>query len=443
MAAPHTAGIALLVRQAHPTWGPIAIKGALMSTANPAGVGDFSVRRGGTGLVSATNAVDTVAYMSTSDGRNNLAFGFRQLSESWSATKTITITNTSRSAITYDVAAKVNTLGLTGLSVSVNPAVAKVDARGSRTIEVTIRIKDPQDLPIVDADNAGALATISGLVTATPRGSAKGVHALRAPLMLVPYGLSDIQATGISRGRGNTPAPVSTIRLGNDGVHYGSYDTYQWAITDPAGDNGDPRVGDVRDVGVQQFPIQGGDLLVFAASLNNRVTTHATQEYDLYIDTTGDGNADFVAVTIDNGLFTGGAPDGLVETFLLDLSNFKIVDAWDAYAPANGSVVEMPMLVQSLGPITGPISFELETYSVVATLPPDVTDVGSYDPANPAVSMGAFDYLDPHTSALLPVTADTTAAAAQGALGWLVVSVDDAAGSREADRVPLKVRPNR
>jgi hypothetical protein len=32
------------------------------------------------------------------------------------------------------------------------------------------------------------------------------------------------------------------------------------------------------------------------------------------------------------------------------------------------------------------------------------------------------------------------AAAEQGALGWLVVSVDDAAGSREADRVPLRQR---
>jgi hypothetical protein len=85
----------------------------------------------------------------------------------------------------------------------------------------------------------------------------------------------------------------------------------------------------------------------------------------------------------------------------------------------------------------------LEAYSVVADLPPDDTATGSYDPANPAVSMGDFGYIDPDTSTVLPVSSNATAAAAQGALGWLVVSLDDAAGSREADRVPLNVKPGR
>ena len=46
----------------------------------------------------------------------------------------------------------------------------------------------------------------------------------------------------------------------------------------------------------------------------------------------------------------------------------------------------------------------------------------------------------PGASTMLPVTVDTAQAQAQGALGWLVVSVDDTAGPREADRVPLRAR---
>lgn len=54
--------------------------------------------------------------------------------------------------------------------------------------------------------------------------------------------------------------------------------------------------------------------------------------------------------------------------------------------------------------------------SGVATLPPDNTECGTYEPSSPQ-------------------------AVAQGALGWLAVSADDAAGTREADRVPLRTRP--
>jgi subtilisin family serine protease len=433
MASPHTAGIALLVRQSHPTWGPIAVKGALMSTANPSGVGDFNVRRGGAGMVAARDAVDTVSYFSTPDGRDSLAFGFRQLTGDWSTTKTITLTNTSRSNITYDMQAKVNTLGLTGLSVSLNPSVARVEAGHSITIEVTVRIKDPQHLPDATADDAGALAAISGLVFATPRSSGKGIHTLKTPLVLVPYGVSDIRATA----QHGASSLTNSIRINNDGVHYGTYDTYQWIATDPAGDNGNPKVPDLRDLGVQQFNIQPGlDLMVVAINLHNRVTTHPTNEYDLLLDTNNDGTPDYYAITIDNGLFTTGAPDGSLRTFLFD-AGFNLLRTITASAPANGSTVEVPIVLQDLGTVVGPIGIEADGYTLLDNLAPD-SAFGLYDPTSPAVSTGAFDVVNPGGSTVLPVSANASAAAAQHALGWLVVSIDDAAGSREANEVPLR-----
>ena len=59
---------------------------------------------------------------------------------------------------------------------------------------------------------------------------------------------------------------------------------------------------------------------------------------------------------------------------------------------------------------------------------------------NPGVSNGDFDYMDPDDVVMLSVDVNTADAMNQGALGWLVVSVDDAAGPREADRVPVRAR---
>ncbi|MDO8365101.1 MAG: S8 family serine peptidase [Actinomycetota bacterium] len=444
MAAPHTAGIAVLVRQAHPTWGPLAIKGAMMATADPTRVGDFNVVRGGAGLVSALAAVKTTAYISTADGRNNLAFGFRQLTGTFVASRSITIRNTSNATITYDMSAALDDLGV-NLIVSFSPSKVTVPARSSRSVSVSLKITDPENLPDADADNAGSLASINGLVYATPRSTPAGVYTLKTPLVLVPYGVSDIRAVGTNHsGNDSHTQVVKSIKLSNAGVHYGSYDTYQWAITDGANDTGDPTgiVPDIRDVGVQSFTIPGlGDLAVFAISLNDRVTTHATMEYDVYMDVDGDFVEDYAIWAVDNGLLLGGAPDGLLTAFLVDVHGAPfLVDAFTAYAPANGGVVELPVLLQDMPELSGPINFYVLGWTVLAGLAPDITADGVFDPYNPAVNNGDFDYLDPHTTTFLPTTVDLAAAADQGALGWLVVSVDDAAGAREADRVPLRAR---
>ncbi|MEI8239034.1 MAG: hypothetical protein WCI22_06395 [Actinomycetota bacterium] len=318
-----------------------------------------------------------------------------------------------------------------------SPSVARVEARHSRTIEVTVRIKDPQDLPDASSDDFGGLRAISGLVTATPRSSAVGVHTLHSPLVLVPYGVSDIRAAGPSRSRSDSADITGAIRISNNGVHYGTYDTYQWIASDPAGDNGDPRVPDLRDIGVQQFNLEPGlDLMVVAINLHNRFATHNTNEYDLSLDTNNDGTPDFYAITIDNGLFTAGAPDGSLRTFLFDAS-FNLVDVLSASAPANGSTLEVPIILQDLGTLGGPVGIQADGYTVLDNLPSD-SAFGIYDPTAPAVSNGAFDYVLPNGSLTLPVSANLTAAAAQHALGWLVVSLDDAAGRSEADEVPLR-----
>jgi len=436
MAAPHTAGIALLVRQAHPTWGPLAVKGALMSTANPARIGDWNVVRGGTGMVDAPTAVAAQTFFSTKNGAHHLAFGFAEIKGSYEASRTIVLNNASSKSVTYDLATQLDTLGLTRFSANVSPSAVTVPAKGNRTITVTLKIRDAQNLPDVSADAFGAQANINGLLVATPRGAAVGVSTLRAPLVLVPYGLSDIQATA----KAGADRYTNRINLTNKGVHAGTFDTYQWIATDAAGDNGTAIVPDARDVGVQSFPLAPGeDPLVVNVSTNNRFTTMATAEFDVYLDTDMDGAPDFVTIGVDSGLLLGGAPDGDFAAYTIDLTTFAIVDVWSAFAPNNGTIAQLPVLASSIG-ATGPIGVTVQTFTVLQLAGGDDVATGVYDPTAPAVNNGDFGVIDPATSQVLPTSVDTVQAAAQGALGWLVVSVDDAAGSREADRVPLRPR---
>lgn len=434
MATPHTAGIALLVRQAHPTWSPNAVKAAIMSTASPTGVGDWNVRRGGTGMVSARAAVDSVAYLSTRDGRDNLSFGFRQLRGPWSDTRTIRITNTSRNTIVYDMTSALDDLGLSDLTVKVSPSVVRVEGRSSRDVEVTIRIGDPQHLPDALSNDGGNLSALSGLLIATPRASAPGVYTLRSPIMLVPYGLSDVQARGTRRGDDRT---VNAIRVENRGGHAGTVDTYQWIGTDRSGDSGSPLVPDLRDIGVQQFNLAPDfDLAVFAISLNSSVTTHPTNEYDLSLDTNGDGTPDYYVITVDNGLLSAGEPDGLLVSFVFD-ADFNVVDALQATAPANGSTIEVPVILQDVGSPTGTVAIEVDGWTNLDALAPDVM-FGSYVPTHMAVSNGDYLSLPAGAGTSLPVGVDLGAARSQSTLGWLVVTLDDAAGPTEVDRVALR-----
>lgn len=436
MAAPHTAGIAVLVRQAHPTWGPLAVKAAIMSSGDPGKVGDWDVVRGGTGLVDPAEAVRAQTYLNTRDGSQHLAFGFAELKGNFESSRTITLTNRSNRTVVYDLTTQLDNLGLSRFSATVSPATARVEGRSSKEITVTLKIRDPQNLPDVSADAFGAQANINGLLVATPRTPAAGVGTLRAPLVLVPYGLSDIVANARRDAKGN----VTAISVANRGVHFGTYDTYQWIATDPARDNPTPAVPDVRDVGVQQFPISAtSDLLVFDISTNNRFTTFATTELDVLLDTDNDGVPDFITVGVDFGLLTGGAPDGDFQSFTIDLSTGAVVDLWSAFAPNNGTTAQLPVSTEAIG-ASGPIGIQVASWTVTSITDPDLVAVGVYDPTDPAVSTGDFDVVLPGGTATFPVGVNPAAATAQGALGWLVVSVDDAAGSREADRVPL-VRP--
>jgi subtilisin family serine protease len=151
MAAPHVAGVAALMKQAHPGWSPAAIKSALMTSAAPTlkradGSPDPDVWAHGAGQLDPTGALDTrlVYDASAADftayvqGRLpgaelNLA-SITRADVVGIGRSTRTLTNTGRATATYTASAS-----LPGYGVTVAPASLTLapGASGRYTVTVT------------------------------------------------------------------------------------------------------------------------------------------------------------------------------------------------------------------------------------------------------------------------------------------------------------------
>jgi minor extracellular serine protease Vpr len=432
MAAPHAAGIALLVRQANPSLTPIQVKAALMGTANSDGIAGFQPRRGGAGLISAYRATRPHTVVTTPDGLNNVSFGFSEIARSTTLSETVDVTNLTGRAITYDVSAWIGTGNVAGITVSVSPRTLRIPAGQTRTVRTTLRINDPAALPKANDSDGGDLYLLDGILNINPRLDSGVWGRVVVPIVMVPSGLSNVGATYVP-ARGSSPA---ALRVRNAGRHSGDADVYQWAISDAEGDSPDPRVSDLRSIGVQSFDFGGDQLVVFAVNSWGRSSTQSVNEYDLFIDVDLDGTPDYLLIAADTGLLTSGVPDGTMSVLTLAADGTPVA-LYEVGAPANGSTVFIPMLASDLG-ITGPFVFGGLSATVVDTdADVDTTDPAIYDPFAPAVSNGDYVSLRRNQRVDLPVWVDPAAAALQNPWGWLVVTVDDAGGSAEANEVLL------
>ena len=100
MASPAVAGIAALVKQAHPKWSSREIKNAIVNTGEPSGVTNYRTSRGGTGLANALSAVQTQVLATGDQRTGSLSFGFSELASDFSGKKSIEIRNWGTAAVT-------------------------------------------------------------------------------------------------------------------------------------------------------------------------------------------------------------------------------------------------------------------------------------------------------------------------------------------------------
>jgi len=456
MAAPHTAGLAALVTQAHPSWSTEAIKAAIIGTteAGPSKIQGYNLRTAGTGVIAARRAVDTVAYATTTGGSDTLSFGYQALDAASTQTLPVTLHNTSGSDITYDLSVAAN-LGQLGTNVTV-PGQVTVAAGGTATFEVTASLTAAAAaaLPPAVASNFGGLNTVKGAIVATPTSSGSGIYPLRVPYLLVPRGLSNVVAGPKGPYTDSDGNLTATVPLSNGGIHAGTADVYAWGITDANDTTGGEDSLDIRDVGVQAQPREflcgsapagtcgtaNDRSLVLAVNMYGRWSNPSVNEVDVAVDTHGDRRPDFFVVGVDLGAVQTGTFNGQFASLIFSAAG-DLLDAWVASAPMNGSTMLLPTLASTIGldPAVNSTKF---SYSVASfsTIPGglvDVTATGTFRSHQPPVSTGQRVTLSPGQTGSVTVSVDKGKFAGAPQLGWLVATLDDPNGAPQADEIPI------
>ncbi len=234
MASPHVAGIAALVRAAHPGWTPAQAKAAVMNTAThdvftaSGGQGAlYGPERVGSGRVDAPAAVaDTVlAYDTEHPERVSVTFGVVDVgAEPVTVTRTVTVANTGSTAghWTTSFAAATHTGDAT---VTASPAQLDVPAGQSGTVTLTLHA-DPAGLarridPSQQPTQAGGLpreyvASLSGRLVLTAGGAS-----LRVPVQAAPRLVADIAGQPVAFA--DAGADAAPLHLAGRGVDSGGW----------------------------------------------------------------------------------------------------------------------------------------------------------------------------------------------------------------------------
>jgi minor extracellular serine protease Vpr len=454
MASPHVAGVAAMVKQAHPDWSVDDIGAAIQNHADPSGMAGYKLTRGGAGLVDAAGSVGTqvVALGDRVRFRNGqgdrvrlqtatLSYGFADLGRDFRGNREITIRNHGSAPVTLALGSEASPQSVAA-SVSFDRASITVPAGGERKVRVTLRVAAAATgttMPQFAGDFRFFEA--SGNVTLTAGGTV-----LRVPYLLVPRSSSDIEASA----RFDADDTSTTARVTNrGGAIAGNATFYTWGLED-RNDVDEEDLGgsgyDVRAVGVRSQPLTATiDMLTFAINHHDRFSTGSVNEWHISVDANRDGTVDWILVAIDSGVIRTGSFNGLLETFLVRASDGATFAANPPLLPVaptdNGTLlVQVPTSFIGVTPTSGGFTYSVETFSLEGDGEDAVDGTALYDPWNQAIEDSQTVTVAPRGSANVPVALNPTAFAAQRPLGIMVVGLDNEAGRDEAELIEVRGR---
>lgn len=423
MAAPHVAGSAALALQSHPGWPVEAVRAALLNTADASQVAGFNARLGGSGLVQPFAATRT-SVVATSGGRGAANFGVAEFERDFRDSREILVSNLGSSTASFNV----STVPGLGSPHTATVRPSSISVRPGRQERVTLTLS----VPAATAGDATAFRQVSGFVALTPTtASGNGGVNLSVPYFLLPRARAQVRAElegDLDPGRASTAA--AELR-NNSGVLPATADFYTWGLS---GTN--KRIGafNLRAVGVQAFDHPTlGRMLVFAVNTFSPWTTAAVLQFQISIDSTGDGIPDFMVLGGDAGFIQTNSSNGTVASFVLNLKTGKLVRGFLATAPTGGTTILLPAVAADIGVTSGNprFSYSIQSFDrrprAGATVTSDsIAAIARFNAFASALSNGQFLSLAPGERAVVPVALNPVEFAATPALGVMVVTLDNA-----------------
>jgi len=448
MASPHVAGVAALVKQAHPSWHQVQEwKAAIVNTGNPsaiAGLLPYKTSLAGTGLVQPVPAVNTNVIALGDTATATLNFGFSELNADFSQTKQIKLRNKGNTPATFTIA-QTNPAG-SPHSIGLGSSSVTIPAGGDTTVNVTLNVPVAT---VGDSNGSGlSFREVAGLITFTPSGGSNNGVTLHVPYYLVPRALSGVNANMAPFVR--TSSPTTNANLSNpSGPITGNADFYAWGLNDvkDAGTNS----ADVRGIGVQSFPFGANQLLVFAVNTWNRWSNAAANEFDIYVDVNpaaNDGD-DYVIVGADQGAVQTGTSNGRMAAFVFSTRSTGATVNFFATAPTDSSTALLPVLSSQLCRAGEPclsganprLTYHAVSFDVTSNFVDVVAGTAKYNAYSSSITQGDFVTVPRGASGAVPITITPAEWAQTPALGTMIVTLDNKAGQKEAALLPLELRP--
>ncbi|HQR12522.1 MAG TPA: S8 family serine peptidase [Casimicrobiaceae bacterium] len=428
MAAPHVAGVAALVKQANPAWSVADLRAAVVQTASPTLMKDYSPRNEGAGLVQAQSATATQAVVRMQD--ENVSFGFADLLNDYSATKTVTVHNAGPKAVQFNIGVT-KSVGPASATVS-TPASVIVNGNSDATFPVTLNV------PASSVGGGTAFQDVGGYVQLTPSSSRlNGNVALTVPYYLVAHSRSNL-ATSLAGG---------TLNFTNaGGAISGTPGFYTWGLYQPT-----PQgivQADVRAVGARL----SGSNVIFGVNTHNRTsTTLAFQEFDICIDTSGGAGftPNKVLIGINGSALSSSLSIGSFATAMFPTdANCNINGGgtllFTITQPTDNSTLQLAVprggttATNGLGLTAGNPRFKYRMFyygtdGFGALMP----GIGTFNAFTPAVTFGASPTVPPGGAGSAAVTVNAAELALSPALGAMVLAPDNVSGASQAALISL------
>jgi subtilisin family serine protease len=391
MAAPHVAGVAALIRQAHPGWTNEQIKAAIMNTAvdlvDPV---SSQIPRQGAGRIDAYAAVNTPVVAIGDPKLVSLSWGVIEVTETtYSDIKTVTLHNFTGTDITMDVETMFTSVSV-GATLTPAQTQITVPALGTVTVDVMLTL-DATLLPLNFGDAfLFDLEEYYGFVTFT--GSE---DYLRVPFYFVPRPYTEVTEV----------ESVTTFDIQNeygyvDLTHSGPKASSLWAYPVFLVDENEADVldmGDLRYVGLDYGwkSATYGDIIVPAFSMWGPVHTNQPyfSEIDMFIDANQDGNPEIVNFNFNwsrvySGLYYN---EWIVLQFNFSDGKLYLASPYDIFADFNSGFQEW-YLPTGFNYITAGITFDYEVYSYDWYGVEDYAGMGSYDYTKLPIGLDLTDF---------------------------------------------------